>query len=53
MKTSRTNANRQSKQGATKKPKPDIRDDMDGRKREEQGYKEIKAKKVIERKARV
>lgn len=32
MKTSRSTANKQSKQGASKKPRPEIRDDLDSRK---------------------
>jgi hypothetical protein len=33
MKTSRSTLTRQSKQGNSKKPKPEIRDDMDSRKK--------------------
>jgi hypothetical protein len=32
MKTARTTSNKQSKQGLSKKPRPEIRDDMDSRK---------------------
>ena len=39
MKTSRNTTNKQSKQGASKKPRPEIRDDMDSRERKENGYK--------------
>jgi len=35
MKTSRNQANAQSKQGMTKKPIPEIRDNLDSRKNEE------------------
>jgi hypothetical protein len=45
MKTSRSNTNRQSKQGLSKKPKPEIRDDMDSRERKEKGYKGDESKK--------
>lgn len=31
MKTSRSTVNKQSKQGMSKKPRPEIRDDMDSR----------------------
>jgi hypothetical protein len=33
MKTSRNTTNKQSKQGNSKKPRPEIRDDMDSRER--------------------
>ena len=39
MKTSRNTNNKQSKQGASKKPRPEIRDDLDSRKQKESGYK--------------
>ncbi len=45
MKTSRNNSNHQSKQGMSKKPRPEIRDDMDSRERKEIGYKGDKSKK--------
>jgi hypothetical protein len=45
MKTSRSNISKQNKQGLSKKPKPEIRDDMDSRERKEQGYKGDKSKK--------
>ena len=45
MKTSRGNNSGQSKQQLSKKPKPEIRDDIDSRKNKEQGYKGDKSKK--------
>ena len=39
MKTSRSTNNMQSKQGLSHKPRPEIRDDMDSRKNEEQDSK--------------
>lgn len=39
MKTSRSQNNRQSKQGMVHTPKPEIRDDLDSRKNEEQDFK--------------
>jgi len=45
MKTSKSNPSKQSSQGFSKKPKPEIRDDMDSRKNKEQGYKGDKSKK--------
>ncbi|MFY9308010.1 MAG: hypothetical protein WAQ28_03065 [Bacteroidia bacterium] len=39
MKTSRTTTTKQSKQGLSKKPKPEIRDDMDSRENKEKGFK--------------
>jgi len=39
MKTSRSTNNMQSKQGHSHKPRPEIRDDMDSRKNEEQDWK--------------
>jgi hypothetical protein len=35
MKTSRRTTNKQSKQGMSHKPKPDVRDDLDSRKEKE------------------
>jgi hypothetical protein len=35
MKTSRSTNNKQNKQGQSKKPRPEIRDDMDSRERKE------------------
>lgn len=40
MKSSRDAMNRQSKQGVTKKPKPEIRDDMDSRKNKEGNFQD-------------
>jgi hypothetical protein len=40
MKTARTLSNKQNKQGLSKKPRPEIRDDIDSRKNKEAGYKE-------------
>jgi hypothetical protein len=45
MKTSRSTTNKQSKQGASKKPRPEIRDDMDSRKNTQKGAKGGPAKK--------
>lgn len=45
MKTSRNTTNMQSKQGHSKKPRPEIRDDIDSRKNKEIGYKGDKSKK--------
>jgi hypothetical protein len=48
MKSSRSTNNKQSKQGISKKPRPEIRDDLDSRKQKEEGYqaeKLIKGKK--------
>jgi hypothetical protein len=45
MKTSRSTTNKQSKQGASKKPRPEIRDDLDSRKEKEGGYVGPKSKK--------
>jgi hypothetical protein len=39
MKTSRNTTGKQSKRGNSKKPRPDIRDDMDSRKNREAGFK--------------
>jgi hypothetical protein len=39
MKNSRNQSSKQSKQGTTRVPKPDIRDDLDARKNEEQDAK--------------
>ena len=40
MKHSRDQQNKQSKQGITKKPKPEIRDNLDSRENKEQGFKD-------------
>lgn len=45
MKGSRSTTNMQSKQGHSKKPRPEIRDDMDSRKSKESGSKKDKRKK--------
>ena len=45
MKPARSTTNKQSKQGQSKKPRPEIRDDMDSRKHKEKGYKGDKSKK--------
>lgn len=45
MKTSRSTTNKQSKQGISKKPKPEIRDDMDSRENKEKGYTNKTSKK--------
>lgn len=45
MKTSRNTISHQNKQGSSKKPRPEIRDDMDSRQRKEKGYKGDKSKK--------
>ena len=39
MKNSRNQSSKQSKQGTTRVPRPDIRDDLDARKNEEQEVK--------------
>lgn len=39
MKGSRSTNNQQSKQGMSHKPRPDVRDNLDSRKREEQDFK--------------
>jgi hypothetical protein len=39
MKTSRSTTNQQSKQGISKKPKPEIRDDLDSRERKSSSLK--------------
>jgi hypothetical protein len=40
MKTSRSTANQQNKQGNSHKPRPEIRDDMDSRKNKEGNFRE-------------
>lgn len=40
MKDARNSKNKQSKQGHVNTPKPDIRDDMDSRKRKDTGFKD-------------
>lgn len=49
MKTSRNQENKQSKQGITNKPRPEIRDDMDSRKNKEAGYKDDQVKDKSEK----
>jgi hypothetical protein len=49
MKTTRNTTNKQSKQGNSKKPRPEIRDDMDSRERKEAGFKKP-AKKAAKKK---
>jgi hypothetical protein len=39
MKTSRDQMNKENKQGMSKKPRPEIRDNLDSRKNEEQDFK--------------
>lgn len=39
MKTSRSTNNKQSKQGHSKIPRPEIRDNLDSRKNREKGYR--------------
>lgn len=45
MKNSRNTTNRQSKQGNSHKPRPEIRDDIDSRKQKEPGFKGERSKK--------
>ena len=40
MKTSRSTTNKQNKQGNSRKPRPEIRDDMDSRKNKQGNFKE-------------
>lgn len=40
MKPSRSTTNKQSKQGISRKPKPEIRDDMDSRQNKQGNYKD-------------
>ena len=49
MKSSRNSDNKQSKQGFTNKPKPDIRDDMDSRENKEVNFKDNQKKKLPEK----
>lgn len=51
MKGSRSVTNMQNKQGHSKKPRPEIRDDLDSRERKEEGYKGDKSKKSDRKKA--
>jgi hypothetical protein len=50
MKTSRSTTTKQSKQGASKKPRPEIRDDMDSRQSREKGNKRPTTKKPLKKK---
>lgn len=45
MKTSRRTSSKQSKQGISKKPRPEIRDDLDSRENIEGNYRGSKSKK--------
>jgi hypothetical protein len=45
MKPSRSTNNKQSKQGMSHKPRPEIRDDLDSRKEKERGYRGNKSTK--------
>lgn len=45
MKSARSTNTKQNKQGHSKKPRPEIRDDIDSRKQKELGYKGDKSKK--------
>jgi len=45
MKTSRSTTNKQSKQGMSKKPRPEVRDDLDSREHKEPGYTNKTSKK--------
>jgi hypothetical protein len=45
MKSSRSTTNKQSKQGMSHKPRPEIRDDIDSRKNKEINFKGDKSKK--------
>lgn len=45
MKNARNLSNKQNKQGMSKKPRPEIRDNMDSRKQKEVGYKGDLSKK--------
>ncbi len=51
MKTSRTTTNKQSKQGISKKPRPEVRDDLDSRKQKENGYRGDISKKGDKKKS--
>jgi hypothetical protein len=51
MKTSRNTNNKQSKQGNSKKPRPEVRDDLDSRERREPGYKGDISKKGDKKKS--
>lgn len=49
MKPSRNSENKQSKQGFTNKPKPEIRDDMDSRENKELNFKDKQKKKAVKK----
>lgn len=53
MKTSRNTINKQSKQGISHKPKPEIRDDLDSRKNKGPGYTGDKSKKGDRKKVKL
>ena len=53
MKTTRNTTNKQSKQGNSKKHRPEIRDDMDSRKSREAGFKGTISKKGDKKKKAV
>lgn len=50
MKTARSTTTKQNKQGFNKKPRPEIRDDMDSRKNKEKSTKKAPARKRVARK---
>jgi hypothetical protein len=50
MKNSRSTTNKQSKQGNSHKPVPEVRDNLDSRKQKESGYSGDKSKKGDRRK---
>ena len=52
MKFSRSTNTRQNKQGMSRKPRPEIRDDLDSRKEKERNYKGDKSKKGDRRKGK-
>jgi hypothetical protein len=50
MKTTRSTTTKQSKQGLSKKPRPEIRDDIDSRKNKEGNYRGDSSKKGDQKK---
>lgn len=50
MKTARSTTTKQNKQGFSKKPRPEIRDDMDSRENKEKSITKAPARKRISRK---
>jgi hypothetical protein len=50
MKTARSTTTKQNKQGLSKKPRPEIRDDMDSRKQKEKSIKKAPLRKKVARK---